>query len=88
MTLDTLTPVDVIRRPNPRNGQLEAQAAKSRDGIWAYERIETPGDPWTATHMPSGTEVPVLYGTLRDARTATANGTALRAVGQAGAQES
>jgi hypothetical protein len=73
----TLTPVDITSRfPSFRSGRLETWSAKSRDGLWAYERIEDTGTPWEITHVPSGLCTD-WYGTLSAARAATANGSAL-----------
>ena len=73
----TLTPADVTKRfPSFRSGRLEAWAAESRDGIWRYARLEISGTPWVAIHLPTETEGR-WYGTLTDARAATADGSAL-----------
>lgn len=71
----TLTPVKVTQRsPSPR-GRMETWEARSDDGVWLYERLEIPGTPWLVSHLPSRTEGH-FYGTLDDAREATASGAA------------
>ena len=76
----TLTPVDITARfPSFNSGRLENWAARSRDGVWKYERIEDIGPPWTVIHVPTGTEGG-YYGTLTAARAATADGSALAQV--------
>lgn len=73
----TLTPADVTRRYRSfSGGRLEAWEARSRDGAWAYRRIEISGTPWEIEHLPTGTEGG-WYGTLTAARAATADGSAL-----------
>ena len=82
-----LTPADVTARfPSFRTGRLEAWSAKSRDGVWAYERIEDTGTLWDAIHLPTGLSGG-LYGTLSAARAATADGTALAYVERIQAHE-
>ena len=72
-----LTPVDITARfPSFRSGRLENWAAKSRDGVWKYERLEISGTPWLLLHVPAGIEGD-FYGTLTAARAATADGSAL-----------
>lgn len=72
-----LTPVDVTaQRPAFRSGRIEAWAARSLDGVWAYERLEVSGTPWEVRHLPSGTAGD-WYGTLTAACQATADGSAL-----------
>jgi len=79
-TRRTLTPVDVTRRyPAFRSGRVENWEAKSRDGQWAYHRLEISGTPWAVIHLPTGLEAD-WYGTLTAARAATADGSALAAV--------
>lgn len=72
-----LTPADVTRSfPAFRSGRREAWEAKSRDGVWAYQRLEISGTPWEVRHLPSRTAGD-WYGTLTAARAATADGSAL-----------
>ena len=72
-----LTPVDITARfPSFRTGRLETWSAKSRDGLWTYERLEITGTPWAVIHVPTGIEGD-WHGTLTAAREATANGSAL-----------
>ena len=72
-----LTPVDITARyPSFRSGQLQSWSAKSRDGVWDYERMEDVGTLWDVTHLPTGLPAG-FYGTLGAAREATANGSAL-----------
>lgn len=84
--MTALTPVKVTaRHPNARTGRLEAWAAESveRDDqdrpVWTYTRTEEAGTPWSAAHVscPRGS---ALYGSLRDARAATASGRALAVI--------
>lgn len=76
----TLTPVEVTRRfPSFRTGRLETWQAVSADGQWRYDRVEVAGTPWALVHVPTGVTDPG-YGTLGDARAATANGSALAEV--------
>jgi hypothetical protein len=82
-----LTPVDITARfPSFRSGRLENWSAKSRDGVWKYERIEDTGTPWSVVHVPSGIEGH-WHGTLTAAREATANGSALEYVERIQAHE-
>jgi hypothetical protein len=75
-----LTPVDITARfPSFRSGRLENWSAKSRDGVWTFERLEISGSPWEPTHVPTGVAAD-WYGTLTAAREATANGVALASV--------
>lgn len=72
-----LTPVDVTQRfPSFRTGGPENWKAVSRDGAWVYRRLEISGTPWEVEHASSGTEAG-WYGSLPDARAATADGSAL-----------
>jgi hypothetical protein len=72
-----LTPADVTKRfPSFRSGRAEAWEAVSRDGVWAYSRLEIAGTPWEIRHLPTGTPGP-WAGTLTAAREMTANGSAL-----------
>jgi hypothetical protein len=74
----TLTPVTApTRYPSIRSGRLEDWSAVSADGVWKYERLETPRTPWAIVHTPSGIEVGSWAGTLSEAREMTANGSAL-----------
>lgn len=82
-----LTPVDITARfPSFRTGRLETWSAKSRDGLWTYERIEDTGTPWEITHAPTGISTD-WHGTLGAARAATANGSALAYVKRIQAHE-
>jgi hypothetical protein len=75
-----LTPVDITARfPSFRSGRLENWSAKSRDGVWTFERLEIAGTPWSIRHVPSGIEAD-WCGTLPAAREMTANGSALASV--------
>jgi hypothetical protein len=72
-----LTPADVTKRfPSFRSGRLEAWEAVSRDGVWAYARLEISGTPWETRHLPTDTAGD-WHGTLTAARAATASGSAL-----------
>jgi len=74
----TLTPVTVTASyPSFRAGRVEAWSAVSDDGVWAYERLEMSGTPWSILHKPTGIEVGTWAGTLSEAREMTANGSAL-----------
>lgn len=82
-----LTPVDITARfPSFRSGRLENWSAKSRDGVWTFERLEISGTPWSVKHVPSGIEGN-WHGTLTAAREATANGSALEYVERIQAHE-
>lgn len=86
-TRRALTPADVTRRyPSFRTGRVESWEAKSRDGVWSYERLEIAGTPWQVTHLPTATAGD-WYGTLTAAREGTANGSALAYVEQVQAHE-
>jgi len=81
-----LTAVDITERYRSfRTGRPEAWAAVSRDGIWHYRREESPGTPWLVEHLPTG-EIALMSGTLRAARIATADGSALAAANARGRQ--
>lgn len=83
----TLTPADVTARFRSFNGgRIEVWSAKSRDGVWAYERIEDTGTLWDAAHLPTGLSGG-LYGTLSAARAATFDGSALAYVERVRAHE-
>ena len=76
----TLTPVEVTRRfPSFRAGRPETWEAVSLDGQWKYRRVEVSGTPWDVEHVETGVTDPG-YGTLGDARAATADGSALAEV--------
>lgn len=75
-----LTPVDITARFRSfSSGRLENWGARSRDGEWAYARLEISGTPWEVTHVSSGADAG-WYGSLTAARAATADGTAMAAV--------
>lgn len=74
----TLTPVTITSSyPSLRADRVEAWSAVSDDGVWAFERLEMSGSPWSIAHKPSGIEVGTWAGTLSEAREMTANGSAL-----------
>jgi hypothetical protein len=78
-----LTPVDITEKhPAIRTGKVQAWAAESDDGTWAYRRLELPGTPWEVEHLPTGTDCG-WFSSLPKARAATADGSALEAVEQA-----
>jgi hypothetical protein len=66
-----------------RNGagqttKAECWGAKTVDGVWDFEREESPGTPWLVYHLPSVADgsytLPVaLCGTLRACRAYAAN---------------
>lgn len=33
-----------------RRGRVEMWSARSRDGVWSFERVEEPGTPWLVFH--------------------------------------
>jgi hypothetical protein len=75
-----LTPADVTQRMPPfGGGRPQAWQARSRDGIWRYDRLEISGTPWLVVHLPTSTEGS-WHGTLSAARQATADGSALEYV--------
>lgn len=83
----TLTPVDITARyPSFRGRRVENWSAVSRDGVWKYERLEISGTPWEVEHVPSGLAGD-WYGTLTNARAATADGSALAFVERIQAHE-
>jgi hypothetical protein len=50
-----MTPVDITdRAPHIRSGRVQVWGAKSRDGVWTYERTEEAGTPWVITHVSTG----------------------------------
>jgi hypothetical protein len=51
----------------------ECWGAKTTDGVWAFEREESPGTPWITVHLETRT-VCGFHGTLRAARAAVAAG--------------
>ena len=76
-TRTRLTPVTITERhPSFRSGRMEAWAAVSRDGDWAYSRVEDDGTPWSVEYVPAGTDCG-LFASLPKARRATADGSAL-----------
>jgi len=57
----------------------ECWAAKTTDGVWDFEREDSPGTPWLVYHNPSVADqtypLPVtLCGTLRQCRVLAASG--------------
>jgi len=69
----SLVPVEKTLVIPGRNG-METWAAKSDDGLWAFERQEMPGTPWAVIHIPTGIVVDPCVGTLRDCRAYVASG--------------
>lgn len=58
MPAKTLAPiVKLVFRPRfTRNGQTpheECWAARTTDGVWDFEREDSPGTPWLVMHRPS-----------------------------------
>jgi len=77
------TPVRITEQhPSFRTGKVQAWAAESADGTWAYRRLELPGTPWEVEHLPTGTDCG-WFSSLPKARAATADGSALEVVEQA-----
>jgi len=76
-TRTRLTPVEITEQhPSFRTGRTEAWAAVSKDGEYAFTRVEDTGTPWTVEHLPTGTDCG-LFSSLPKARRATADGSAL-----------
>jgi len=73
-----LTPVDITERYRSiRTGRMEACAARSRDGLWLYERLDMPGTPWRLVDAASRADCG-WFGSLPKARAYTASGEAAR----------
>lgn len=67
-TRRALTPVHLIYAPRSRR----IRGAVSTCGTWGYEQEDGVGTLWRVYHEPTGTESSELFGTLTDAREATA----------------
>ncbi len=75
------TPVTVTEQhTNPRTGKVEVWAAVSVDGQWQYNRLELTGTPWDTIYVPTGQGY--WFGSLPEARAATASGLALHLIEQ------
>lgn len=51
---------------------------ESKDGVWHYEREESPGTPWVVTYLP--TREWTYYASLPKARRGTESGIALATI--------
>jgi hypothetical protein len=63
----------IVRNGAGQTVHLECWGAKTTDGLWDFEREESPGTPWLVYHTPSVADgsytLPVLLcGTLRACR--------------------
>ena len=70
----------IIRGGNGLTERAECWGAQTADGIWDFEREDSPGTPWLAYHKPSVADgsyaLPVMMlGTLRACRILAADGT-------------
>lgn len=63
-----------ITRSGPTPSR-ECWAAETLDGLWSFEREDSPGTPWLLCHRPTDLTV-MQYGTLRSARLAVGYGDA------------
>jgi hypothetical protein len=73
----------VIRRGTALTERAECWGAETTDGIWDFEREESPGTPWLVYHKPSVADgslvTPVnMLSTLRECRWHVAAGEAQR----------
>jgi hypothetical protein len=57
----------IIRRGTALTERAECWEAVTTDGLWIFEREESPGTPWIVRHKPTG-EFVDLRSTLRDCR--------------------
>ncbi|XTZ13908.1 hypothetical protein ACQSSU_20640 [Micromonospora echinospora] len=69
-----MTPIRVLARLE--NSSRSPYLAESVDGLWRYHWEEMPGTPWRVEYRPTGQSV--YFGSLRAARTATADGHAMQ----------
>ena len=67
-----LAPVDKTMLPS-RSGRRECWAATTRDGVWAFKRLELPGTPWVVIHRATKEELE-WQPTLPDCREYVAEG--------------
>jgi hypothetical protein len=58
----------------------ETWGAFTADGVWEFEREESPGTPWWIHHLPSKTPYVTMCGSLRACREAVGRGWADRAL--------
>jgi hypothetical protein len=66
-----LDPTRTRRAPTYRAGKRQIWEAVSRDGRWAYVRMEMPGSPWVITNLKTEQTRPDFFGTLSAARRET-----------------
>ncbi len=59
----------------------ECWGAQTTDGVWAFEREDSPGTPWVVVHLATG-RIVAQMGTLRRCRLIVASGAAQRALEQ------
>jgi hypothetical protein len=52
----------------------ECWGARTTDGIWAFDREDEPGTPWTVTSLPARIVVTTYMPSLRACRVYVANG--------------
>jgi len=67
-----MTTIDITdRATHLRSGRVQIWGARSRDGVWTYERTEERGTPWVITHTPTGKST--YASSLPSARRSTAS---------------
>lgn len=53
--MTAMTAVETTRKAlHFQTRRVEIWSARSTDGLWTYEREESPGTPWVVTHVPTG----------------------------------
>lgn len=75
-----------IRRGTALTERAECWGAETTDGVWVFDREESPGTPWIITHKASSTAVG-LTGNLRACRAYVAGGHAQKDLGRLQAHE-
>ncbi|WP_018219176.1 hypothetical protein [Salinispora vitiensis] len=75
-----LTPLRDVVYARDMRGRRVRIGAVSTDGVWAYHRVEDVNTLWEVMVIPTGQPVPLMWSTLRDARTWTGSGDALAKV--------
>jgi hypothetical protein len=70
-----MTPLDPKRKTRFQRmstGRFEVWGAVSKDGVWKYVRLDDVGTPWEVEHVESGRRLRSWFGSLAQARRATA----------------
>jgi hypothetical protein len=76
----------MIGGPDSGRTRREVWGAITADGLWMFDREDSPGTPWWIRHLPTDRTV-MLCGSLRGCREAVGRGWADRALAQKQAEE-